>query len=162
VSIGRYFTEMLDPSMTWDDVAQMVRDWNGRFCLKGVMSIDDAKQASEIGCSGIVLSNHGGRQLDGSRAPFDQLAEIVDAVGDRLDVMMDGGVQRGTHVLKALSLGAKAVGVGRYYLFPLAAAGQAGVDRALGLMRTELERDMRLMGCRSASDLSRTNLRFRN
>jgi len=162
VSIGRYFTEMLDPSMTWDDVAQMVRDWNGRFCLKGVMSVDDAKQAAEIGCSGIVLSNHGGRQLDGSRAPFDQLAEIVDAVGDRLDVMMDGGVQRGTHVLKALSLGAKAVGVGRYYLFPLAAAGQAGVDRALGLMRTELERDMRLMGCRSASDLSRTNLRFRN
>jgi isopentenyl diphosphate isomerase/L-lactate dehydrogenase-like FMN-dependent dehydrogenase len=162
VSIGRYFTEMLDPSMTWDDVAQMVRDWDGHFCLKGVMSVDDAKQAAAIGCSGVVLSNHGGRQLDGSRAAFDQLAEIVDAVGDRLDVMMDGGVQRGTHVLKALSLGAKAVGVGRYYLFPLAAAGQAGVDRALGLMRTELERDMRLMGCRSASDLSRTNLRFRD
>ncbi len=97
------------------------------------MSVEDAKRAAEIGCTGIVLSNHGGRQLDGSRAAFDQLAEIVDAVGDRLDVMMDGGVQRGTHVLKALSLGAKAVGVGRYYLFPLAAAGQAGVERALGL-----------------------------
>jgi isopentenyl diphosphate isomerase/L-lactate dehydrogenase-like FMN-dependent dehydrogenase len=161
VSIGRYFTEMLDPSMTWDDVGQMVSDWDGRFCLKGVMSVDDAKRAAAIGCSGIVLSNHGGRQLDGSRAAFDQLAEIVDAVGDRLDVMMDGGVQRGTHVLKALALGAKAVGVGRYYLFPLAAAGQAGVDRALGLMRTELERDMRLMGCRSASELSRANLRLR-
>jgi isopentenyl diphosphate isomerase/L-lactate dehydrogenase-like FMN-dependent dehydrogenase len=161
VSIGRYFTEMLDPSMTWDDVAQMVRDWDGRFCLKGVMSTDDARQAAAIGCSGIVLSNHGGRQLDGSRTAFDQLAEIVDTVGDRLDIMMDGGVQRGTHVLKALSLGAKAVGVGRYYLFPLAAAGQGGVERALGLMRAELERDMRLMGCRSASELSRANLRFR-
>jgi isopentenyl diphosphate isomerase/L-lactate dehydrogenase-like FMN-dependent dehydrogenase len=161
VSIGRYFTEMLDPSMTWDDVAQMVRDWDGRFCLKGVMSTDDARQAAAIGCSGIVLSNHGGRQLDGSRTAFDQLAEIVDTVGDRLDIMMDGGVQRGTHVLKALSLGAKAVGVGRYYLFPLAAAGQGGVERALGLMRTELERDMRLMGCRSASELSRAKLPFR-
>lgn len=161
MSIGRYFTEMLDPSMNWNDVAEMVRAWNGQFCLKGVMSVADAKRAAEIGCTGIVISNHGGRQLDGSRAPFDQLAEIVDAVGDRIDVLMDGGVQRGTHVLKALSLGAKAVGVGRFYLFPLAAAGQAGVERALGLMRTELERDMKLMGCTSISQLSRDNLRFR-
>jgi L-lactate dehydrogenase (cytochrome) len=89
------------------------------------------------------------------------LTEIVDAVGDRLDVMMDGGIQRGTHVLKALSLGAKAVGVGRYYLFPLAAAGQAGVERALNQMRTELERGMKLMGCSSIAQLSRENLRFR-
>jgi L-lactate dehydrogenase (cytochrome) len=160
MSIGRYFTEMLDPSMNWNDVAEMVRQWDGQFCLKGVMSVDDARRASEIGCTGIVLSNHGGRQLDGSRTGFDQLAEVVDAVGDRIDVLMDGGVQRGTHVLKALSLGAKAVGVGRYYLFPLAAAGQAGVERALGLMRIELERDMKLMGCTSVSELSRKNLRF--
>jgi L-lactate dehydrogenase (cytochrome) len=161
MSIGRYFTEMLDPSMTWDDVAEMVRAWDGQFCLKGVMSVEDAKRAAEIGCTGIILSNHGGRQLDGSRAGFDQLAEAVDAVGDRIDVIMDGGVQRGTHVLKALSLGAKAVGVGRYYLFPLAAAGQPGVERALGQMRAELERDMRLMGCTSVGQLSRANLRFR-
>ena len=160
VSIGRYFTEMLDPSMTWDDVAQMVRDWDGQFCLKGVMSVEDAKRAAAIGCTGIVLSNHGGRQLDGSRAAFDQLGEVVDAVGDRIDVMMDGGVQRGTHVLKALSLGAKAVGIGRYYLFPLAAAGQAGVERALAIMKAELERDMKLMGCRTTAELSRANLRF--
>src|SRR5205823_1339733 len=130
MSIGRYFTEMLDPAMNWDDVAEMVRTWNGSFCLKGIMSVADARRAVEIGCTGIVLSNHGGRQLDGSRAPFDQLAEIVDAVGDRIDVIMDGGIQRGTHVLKALSLGAKAVGIGRFYLFPLAAGGQAGVERA--------------------------------
>ena len=161
LSIGRYFTEMLDPAMNWDDVAAMVREWNGQFCLKGVMSVADAKRAADIGCTGIVLSNHGGRQLDGSRSAFDQLAEVVDAVGDRLDVMMDGGVQRGTHVLKALSLGAKAVGLGRYYLFPLAAAGQAGVERALDLMRAELERDMRLMGRNSIAELTRGNLRFR-
>lgn len=161
MSISRYFTEMLDPSMTWDDVAEMVRHWDGQFCLKGVMSVADARRAVEIGCAGIVLSNHGGRQLDGSRSAFDQLAEIVDAVGDRIDVIMDGGVQRGTHVLKALSLGAKAVGLGRYYLFPLAAAGQAGVERALEQMRIEIERDMKLMGVTSLDQLSRENLRFR-
>ena len=161
MSIGRYFTEMLDPSMTWNDVAEMVRVWNSQFCLKGIMSVADAKRAVEIGCTGIILSNHGGRQLDGSRSAFDQLAEIVDAVGDRIDVMMDGGVQRGTHVIKALSLGAKAVGVGRFYLFPLAAAGQAGVEQALSLMRAEIERDMKLMGCASVNQLSRANLRFR-
>ena len=162
MSIGRYFTDMLDPSMNWDDVAEMVRSWKGPFCLKGIISVEDARRAADIGCAGIILSNHGGRQLDGSRAPFDHLAEIVDAVGDRIDVMMDGGIQRGTHILKALSLGAKAVGLGRYYLYPLAAAGQAGVERALGLLRAELERDMKLMGCTSISQLSRENLRFRS
>jgi L-lactate dehydrogenase (cytochrome) len=161
LSIGRYFTEMLDSSMDWKYVAEMVKEWSGQFCLKGLMSVEDAKRAVDIGCTGIVLSNHGGRQLDGSRSGFDQLGEVVDAVGDKIDVMMDGGVQRGTHILKALSLGAKAVGVGRYYLFPLAAAGQAGVERALTLMRAELERDMRLMGCASVKQLSRGNLRFR-
>jgi L-lactate dehydrogenase (cytochrome) len=161
LSIGRYFTEMLDPSMNWTDVAGMVQEWNGQFCLKGVMSVTDAKRAVEIGCTGIVVSNHGGRQLDGSRASFDQLAEIVDAVGDRIDVLMDGGVQRGSHVLKALSVGAKAVGLGRYYLYPLAAAGQPGVERALDLIRAELERDMKLMGCTSIARLSPENLRFR-
>lgn len=161
MSIGRYFTEMLDPSMSWDDVAEMIEFWDGQFCLKGVMSVEDARRAADVGCNGIIISNHGGRQLDGSRAPFDQLAEIVDAVGDRIDVIMDSGVQRGTHVLKALSLGAKAVGVGRLYLYALAAAGQAGVERALQLMKAEIERDMRLMGVTSVAQLNRQNLRFR-
>lgn len=161
-SIGDYFTNMLDPSMNWHDVAEMVKQWDGKLCLKGIMSVADAKRAVDIGCAGIVVSNHGGRQLDGSRSSFDQLAEIVDAVGNEIDVLLDGGVQRGTHVLKALSLGAKAVGLGRFYLFPLAAAGQQGVERALGLMRTEIERDMKLMGCNSIQQLSRANLRFRN
>lgn len=161
LTIGRYFTEMLDPAMNWADVAEMVAHWGGQFCLKGVMSAADARRAADIGCTGVVLSNHGGRQLDGSRSAFDQLAEVVDAAGDRLDVMMDGGVQRGSHVLKALSLGAKAVGLGRYYLFPLAVAGQAGVERCLHQLKAELLRDMRLMAARRVSDLTRENLRFR-
>lgn len=160
-SIGQYFTEMLDPGMTWDDVAEMVEFWGGPFCMKGVMAPEDAVRAAEIGCKGIVISNHGGRQLDGSRSSFDQLEEIVQAAGDRLDVILDSGVTRGTHVLKALALGAKAVGLGRYYLFPLAAAGRPGVERALGLMRDELVRDMRLMGCTRIDQLSRDKLRFR-
>ena len=161
VSIGKYFTEMLDPSMNWDDVEDMVKRWDGEFCLKGVMSVEDAQKAVDIGCTGIVISNHGGRQLDGSRSSFDQLAEIVDAVGDKIDVLFDSGVQRGTHVLKALSLGAKAVGVGRLYLYALAASGQPGVERALQLMKNEIERDMKLMGCSRIEELTANNLRFR-
>ena len=160
-SIGDYFTNMLDPSMNWKDVEEMVKFWDGQFCLKGIMSADDAKRAVDIGCTGIVISNHGGRQLDGSRSSFDHLAEIVDAVGDQIDVMFDSGIQRGTHVLKALALGAKAVGIGRYYLYALAAAGQAGVERAMQLLVAEIERDMRLMGCSSISELNRDHVRFR-
>lgn len=160
-SIGDYFTNMLDPSMNWKDVEEMVKFWGGQFCLKGIMSVEDAKRAVDIGCTGIVISNHGGRQLDGSRSSFDHLAEIVDAVGDKIDVIFDSGAQRGTHVLKALALGAKAVGLGRYYLFALAAAGQKGVERAMQLMVAEIERDMRLMGCSKISDLNRDHIRFR-
>ncbi|GMM85905.1 hypothetical protein MTsN2n4_31330 [Pseudoalteromonas sp. MTN2-4] len=158
-SIGDYFTNMLDPTMNWDDVAEMVKFWDGQFCLKGIMTVEDAKHAVDIGCTGIVISNHGGRQLDGARSSFDQLAEIVDAVGDKIDVLFDSGIQHGTHVLKALSLGAKAVGIGRMYLYPLA-AGQPGVERALGLMQEELIRDMRLMGCKSISELSRKKFKI--
>jgi L-lactate dehydrogenase (cytochrome) len=161
VSISKYITEMLDPSLDWNDVEKMVAAWDGEFCLKGIMSAEDARKAVDIGCTGIVISNHGGRQLDGSRSPFDQLDEIVNAVGDKIDIIMDSGIQRGSHVLKALSLGAKAVGGGRFYLYPLAAAGQAGVERALELMRMEIERDMYLMGCSSIRELSPDNLRFR-
>ena len=161
VSISKYITEMLDPSLDWSDVEKMVATWDGEFCLKGIMSAEDARKAVDIGCTGIVISNHGGRQLDGSRSPFDQLDEIVNAVGDKIDIIMDSGIQRGSHVLKALSLGAKAVGGGRFYLYPLAAAGQAGVERALELMRMEIERDMCLMGCSSVHELSSDNLRFR-
>jgi L-lactate dehydrogenase (cytochrome) len=161
VSVGEYFSSMLDPTMSWKDAEKLCSQWNGQFALKGIMSVEDAKRAVDIGCTGIMVSNHGGRQLDGSRAPFDQLAEICDAVGDQIDVICEGGVQRGTHVLKALSVGAKAVSGGRLYLYALAAAGQLGVERALGNLRAEIERDMRLMGVRRLSELSRNNLRYR-
>ena len=125
------------------------------------MSVEDAIRAVDIGCTGIMVSNHGGRQLDGSRAPFDQLAEIVDAVGDKIDVICEGGIQRGTHILKALSVGAKACSGGRLYLYGLASAGQAGVERALSLYKAELERDMKLMGCTNIKELNRSNIKFR-
>ena len=160
-SIGDYFAKMLDQSMTWKDAEQICARWGGHFALKGVMSVADARRAVDIGCTGIMVSNHGGRQLDGSRAPFDQLAEIVDAVGDKIDVICEGGIQRGTHVLKALSLGARACSGGRMYLYALSAAGQPGVERALEQYRSEIERAMKLMGVKSVADLNRGNLRFR-
>ena len=160
-SVIQYVNEQYDPSMNWKDAEYIVKKWDGPFALKGVMSVEDAKRAIDIGCTAIMISNHGGRQLDGSRSPFDQLAEIVDAVGDKLDVICEGGIHRGTHMLKALSLGAKACSGGRLYLYALAAAGQAGVERALGQYKAELQRDMKLMGCTKISDLNRNNLRFR-
>jgi len=161
VSVGDYFSTMLDQSMNWQDAADVRKKWGKQFCLKGIMSIADAKRAVDIGATAIMVSNHGGRQLDGSRSPFDQLAEIVDAVGDKIDVICDGGITRGTHVLKALSVGAKACSGGRLYLYALAAAGEPGVERALGNLRAEIERDRQLMGCRTVDQLSRENLRFR-
>jgi L-lactate dehydrogenase (cytochrome) len=162
VSIQDYFTEMLDQTMNWRDAEELRAKWGGKFCLKGVMSVDDARRAADMGADAIMVSNHGGRQLDGARAPFDQIAEITDAVGDRLDVILDGGVRRGSHVVKALAAGAKACSGGRMYLYALAAAGQAGVERALGLMRSEIERDMKLMGATRVADLHRGMLRYRN
>ena len=160
-SIGNYFSTMLDQSMSWDDAEKLASDWGKDFALKGVVSVEDAKRAVDIGCTGIVVSNHGGRQLDGQVANFDILTDIVDAVGDKIDVMCEGGLQRSTHMLKVLSIGAKAVAGGRLYLYALAAAGQAGVEKALGLYKTALERDMKLMGCTNIGELSRKNLRFR-
>ncbi len=153
---------MLDQSMNWDDAEAVRKNWGGEFCLKGVMSAADARRAVDIGATAIMVSNHGGRQLDGSRSPFDQISEIFDAVGDKLDVICDGGIRRGTHVLKALAAGAKACSGGRMYLYALAAAGQPGVEKALGNMREEIERDMKLMGVTKVSDLSRDNLRYRS
>jgi L-lactate dehydrogenase (cytochrome) len=160
-SIQSYFSEMLDQTMDWKAAEKLRADWGGKFALKGVMSVGDARRAAEMGVDAIFVSNHGGRQLDGARAPFDQLAEIVDAVGDRIEVILDGGVRRGTHVLKALSLGARAVSGGRLYLYALAAAGQPGVERALGLMEAEIVRGMKLMGKTSIGQFSRENLRWR-
>jgi L-lactate dehydrogenase (cytochrome) len=161
VSIGGYFAEMLDQSMNWSDAEELRVKWGGPFCLKGIMSVADAKKAIDIGADAIMISNHGGRQLDGSRSPFDQVSEISDAVGDKVDIILDGGVKRGTHVLKAIAAGAKACSGGRMYLYSLAAAGQPGVEKALGNLKTEIERDMKLLGVRNISQINRDMLRYR-
>ncbi|GIS07374.1 MAG: alpha-hydroxy-acid oxidizing enzyme [Alphaproteobacteria bacterium] len=160
-SVGDYFTKMLDTSLDWKGIEKINKHWGGQFALKGIMSVEDAKKAIDVGASAIMLSNHGGRQLDGSRSPFDQLSEIVDAVGDKIDVICEGGIRRGTHILKALSLGAKACSGGRMYLYALAVGGQKGVERALGNLKKEIERDMILMGVSNINQLSRKNIRFR-
>lgn len=161
ISISDYFSTMLDQSMDWKAAESVRKQWGGEFCLKGIMSVADAQRAVDIGATAVMVSNHGGRQLDGSRAPFDQLAEIVDAVGDKVDVICDGGIRRGTHVLKALAVGAKACSGGRLYLYALAAAGQAGVEKTLANFREEIERGMKLMGVCSVAELGRNQLRYR-
>ena len=159
--VADYINRMFDPAMDWKAAERIRADWGGPFALKGVMSVADAMRAIDIGATAIYVSNHGGRQMDGSRAPFDQLAEIVDAVGDRIEVICDGGIRRGSHVLKALSVGARACSGGRFYLYALAAAGEAGVTRVLTRMRAEIDRGMRLMGVTRIDQLSRENLRWR-
>ncbi len=161
ISIQDYFNSMLDPGLNWQAAEQLRDDWGGTFCLKGIMSVGDARRAADMGVDAIMVSNHGGRQLDGSRAPFDQLDEIVQAVGDRVEVICDGGVRRGTHVLKALATGAKAASGGRLYLYALAAAGEAGVERAVDLLDAEIRRAMQLMGVSRVDQLTAGRLRRR-
>jgi len=160
-SVVDYMNTQLLRSIDWDHAAAMIEEWGGPFAIKGVMSVDDARRCVDIGASAIMVSNHGGRQLDGSRSPFDQLPAILDAVGGEIEVILDGGVRRGTHVLKALAMGATACSGGRLYLYALGAAGPAGVERAMGLLRDEIERDLLLMGCRTVADLNRSHLAFR-
>ncbi len=161
VSVADYFNTMLDRSMDWKMAERIRADWGGTFCLKGIMSAEDAKRAVAIGADAIMVSNHGGRQLDGGRAPFDQIAEIADAVGGQIEIICDGGIKRGSHVLKAIAAGANACSGGRLYLYALAAAGQPGVERILGKLQDEIARDMRLMGVASLKELGADRLRWR-
>ena len=161
ISVGDYFSTMLDQNMNWDDAGDLRTNWDGKFCLKGVMSARDARRAVELGADAIMISNHGGRQLDGSRAPFDQLEEILAEVGGEIEVICDGGIRRGTHILKAMALGATACSGGRMYLYALAAAGQAGVEKALGNLQSEVERGMKLMGVSALNQLTPDMIRHR-
>jgi len=161
ISVGDYFSTMLDQNMNWEDAGDLRANWDGKFCLKGVMSARDARRAVELGADAIMISNHGGRQLDGSRAPFDQLEEILAEVGGEIEVICDGGIRRGTHILKAMALGATACSGGRMYLYALAAAGQAGVEKALGNLQSEIERGMKLMGVSALSQLTPDMVRHR-
>lgn len=144
---------LLDPAMHWDDVAALRAHWRGPLLLKGVLHPQDAAEAVRLGVDGLIVSNHGGRQLDGAVASLDALPQVVQAVQGRVPVLVDGGVRRGSHVLKALTLGATAVLIGRPQLWGLAVAGQAGVEHALHLLRSELDRAMGLCGLRSLQDI---------
>ncbi len=161
-SVIDYINEQYDPKMNWKDAEYCIKRWNGPFALKGVMSVEDAKRAIDIGCTAIMISNHGGRQLDGSRSPFDQVKAISDAVGDKLEIILDGGIRRGTHVLKALAAGATACSFGKAFLFSLGAGGQKGVERLLDNMQNEIRRNMILMGCKNIKDLDASKIIYRD
>ncbi|WP_226637517.1 alpha-hydroxy acid oxidase [Brevundimonas poindexterae] len=155
--IGRQF----DPGLTWLDVEWLAAEWNGPLAIKGLMTPEDATRAIRSGANGVILSNHGGRQLDGAPAPIDQVAAVRDALGDGPDVICDGGVRRGSDVFKALALGATACSIGRPYLYGLAAAGEAGVARTLKILRAEFERTLALAGVPEIQTLSRRHIRHR-
>ncbi len=160
ISVSDYFTNMLDQNLNWKDAENIKKRWNGIFCLKGIMSRDDALKAVDIGADAIMISNHGGRQLDGSRSPFDQLDEIVEAVGGKIDIICDGGIRRGTHILKSLSKGATACSGGRLYLYALASGGEKGVTKSISNLKEEVIRDMKLMGVTKISELNKNNIRY--
>ncbi len=158
MSLIDYVNSQFDRALSWEDAAWLAEQWPGPFVIKGLQSPADARRAAEIGASAIMISNHGGRQLDSAPAPVDCIAPIRDAVGDALELIVDGGVRRATHIVKALALGANACSFGRPYLYALAAGGQAGVERMLTLLRCELEKTMALMGCRSIAELDESVL----
>lgn len=153
-----FLNSQLDRTLTWDDTAWMIDAWDGEFAIKGITTVEDAKRTVDIGATGVWISNHGGRQLDTSPATIDVLEPIAQAVGDRADVILDGGIRRGTDIVKALALGAKAVGIGRPYLYGLAAAGEAGVTKAITILSDELRRNMALMGCADLQALTRNQV----
>tara|TARA_Y100000758_G_scaffold1877_1_gene1602 strand:+ start:407 stop:1555 length:1149 start_codon:yes stop_codon:yes gene_type:complete len=161
LSVIDYINSQFDNRLCWEDAQKAVETWGGPFAIKGVMSIEDAKRAVDIGATAIMISNHGGRQLDCSPAPFDLLSDIVDAVGGKIEIICDGGIRRGTHALKALALGANACSMGRPYLYGLAAAGQAGVEAVLSFFEAELKRNMMLMGVNKLSQLDQSKIRRR-
>ncbi len=161
MSLLEYFNDQLDRSLTWKDVEWLASEWNGPLVIKGVQTVADCRNSANSGATAVMLSNHGGRQLEAAPAPVDCIADVADALHDRLEIICDGGIRRGTHVVKALALGASACSIGRGYLYPLAAGGQAGVERGLTLLRAEVERTMALMGCDSVRKLGASFIRRR-
>ena len=154
-TLAAYFASKMEQNITWSRVERLMAHWGKPFVIKGLQSVADARDAAACGVTGIIVSNHGGRQLDGAAATVDLIANVVDAVGDKLEVVLDGGVRRGSHIVKALAMGARACMLGRPYLYGISAFGQPGVQRVLGLLRKETERTMALIGCVSLDELGR-------
>jgi L-lactate dehydrogenase (cytochrome)/(S)-mandelate dehydrogenase len=146
-------SSLLDPAMNWDDVARLRDEWRAPLLLKGVLHPAEAKRALALGIDGLIVSNHGGRQLDGATSSIEALPDIVEAVQGRVPVLLDGGLRRGADVVKALALGAAAVLIARPQLWGLAAAGQAGVERVLAIYRNEIDRVMGLLGARTLAEI---------
>ena len=157
MSLIDYVNGQFDRTLTWDDAAWLAKEWGGPFVIKGLQSAEDARRACDIGATAIMISNHGGRQLDSAPAPIDCLKLMRDEVGDALELIVDGGVRRGNHIVKALALGADACSLGRPYLYGLAAGGEAGVDRAITILKNETERTMALAGYNSIQGLREGN-----
>ncbi|MEJ2258040.1 MAG: alpha-hydroxy acid oxidase [Woeseiaceae bacterium] len=155
MSIKDFIDSQFDRSLTWQDVEWLASEWGGPLVIKGVQTVEDCRKAADAGATAVMLSNHGGRQLEGSPAPVDCIAAVADALHDRLEIICDGGIRRGTHIVKALALGANAVSIGRACLYPLAAGGRAGVVRGLELLHGELTRSLALIGCNSVAKLDR-------
>ena len=151
---GAYGSWMQTPPASWDDIKWMREEWGGPFMLKGVIRVDDAKRAVDAGCTAISVSNHGGNNLDGTPAPIRALPAVAEAVGDQIEVLLDGGIRRGSDVVKAVALGAKAVMLGRAYLWGLAANGQAGVENVLDIMRGGIDSALLGLGKSSVHDLT--------
>ncbi len=162
VSLADYINSQFDPGLDWDDVAWLRGIWDGPVILKGIQSVIDAERAAAEGIPAIALSNHGGRQLDGSPAPLELVAETAERVGDRLEILCDGGVRRGSDIAKAVALGARACMIGRAYLYGLGAGGERGVDLVLRWFAEGLERTLALAGARSIGELSRDFVRWRD
>jgi len=150
-----YIARELDRSLTWKDVEWLRSLWSGPLVIKGVQTVADCRKAAEAGATAVMLSNHGGRQLESAPAPIDCVAPVADALHDRLEIICDGGIRRGNHIVKALAAGASACSIGRAYLYGLAAGGEAGVDRALQILRDEFERTLALLGCNDVARLTR-------
>jgi L-lactate dehydrogenase (cytochrome) len=155
ISLAEYVGRQFDPGLSWKDVEWLRSRWNGPIVLKGIQTIEDAKLAADEGIEAIALSNHGGRQLDSAPAPLDLLPGVADAVAGRTEIICDGGVRRGSDIVKALALGATACMAGRAYLYGLGAAGEAGVDHVLDLLASDMRRTMALIGCRTVGDIGR-------
>ncbi len=154
-TIRDYIDRELDRSLTWKDVEWLAGEWTGPLVIKGVQTVTDCRRAADSGATAVMLSNHGGRQLESAPAPVDCIAPVADALRDRLEIICDGGIRRGNHIVKALAAGANACSIGRAYLYGLAAGGQAGVERSLTILRTEFERTLALIGCNAVSKLGR-------
>jgi L-lactate dehydrogenase (cytochrome) len=159
--VMEYINSQFDPTLSWKDFEWLAAQWDGPLVVKGVQTVEDCRKAADCGATAVMLSNHGGRQLESAPAPVDCIAEVADALRDRLEIICDGGIRRGNHVAKALAEGANACSIGRGYLYALAAGGEAGVARALQLLREELERTMVLLGCDSVAKLGRSHVRRR-